>query len=60
MRRNRGFNYQRMLWELRPDLAPKLARPKQVVTCSDEPQEFVTSQADLDFPDDDRDEVEAA
>ena len=59
MKHNRGFNYQRMLlWELRPDLIPKLARP--VVTCSNEPQEFVTSQADLDFPDDDRDEVETA
>ena len=56
--KNRGFNYQRMLWELRPDLVPKLARP--VVTCSDQPQEFVTPQADLDFPDDDPDAVEAA
>ena len=58
MKRNRGFNYQRMLWELRPDLVPKLARP--VVTCSDAPQEFETPLCDLDFPDDDRDEVEAA
>ena len=56
--KNRGFNYQRMLAELRPDLVPKLARP--VVTCSNEPQEFVTSQADLDFPDDGPDEVGAA
>lgn len=56
--KNRGFNYQRMLAELRPDLVPKLARP--VVTCSNQPQEFVTPQADLDFPNDDRDDVEAA
>lgn len=56
--KNRGFNYQRMLWKLRPDLVPKLARP--VVTCSNQPQEFVTPQADLDFPDNHRDEVEAA
>lgn len=57
MRRNRGFDYQRMLWELRPDLVPKLARP--VVTCSDAPQEFEVPARDLNFPDDGPDEVES-
>lgn len=35
--RNRGFNYQQMLWKLRPELAAKIRKLRKcrAITCSD-------------------------